>query len=106
VFGEVYRRYDIEWTATDYPDLPELAQWAADAGWADLETDADPAAGIPLADESAFRTWLRVGRTTTDWSPERVDAFAQALMSVSPRAPDGSFHIPFGALYLTGRRRS
>ena len=101
VFGEVYRRYGIEWHVDDYPDPSQLTHWARDAGWTDVETAADPAAVIPLADEAAFRTWLRVGRTKTEWSPDRIEAFGRDLMAVSPRGADGSFRIPFGALYLT-----
>jgi SAM-dependent methyltransferase len=104
VFGAVYDRYGIEWHGHDYPDPEELAGWAYDAGWTDVATDADPTAHIPLADEDAFRTWLRVGRLVTDWPPERVETFAVDLMAVCPRAPDGSFRIPFGALYLTAVR--
>lgn len=104
VFGAIYDRYGITWHADDYPETTDLAGWAAEAGWVAIETDADPTAAIPLADEAAFRTWLRVGRTRTDWDQPRVDAFAADLMNASPRAADGSFRIPFGALYLTARR--
>jgi SAM-dependent methyltransferase len=106
VFGEVYDRYGTEWQRDDYPDGPQLARWATDAGWTEVETAADAAAVIPLADEAAFRTWLRVGRTVTSWSADRVEAFARDLMAVSPRGPDGAFRIPFGALFLTARRSS
>ena len=104
VFGTVYDRYGIEWKFTDYPEATELAEWARDAGWQDIATDADPTTGIPLADEEAFRTWLRVGRMTSDWSSDRREAFAQDLTAVAPRAADGSIRLPFGALYLTARR--
>jgi SAM-dependent methyltransferase len=106
VFGEIYARHGIEWHADDYPDAAQLARWATDAGWSDVQTDADAEAVIALADEAAFRTWLRVGRTTTDWSAERVEVFARDLMAASPRGTDGSFRIPFGALYLTARTSS
>jgi SAM-dependent methyltransferase len=104
VFGPVYDRYDIEWHADDYPETSELAGWAGDAGWRDVATEADPTASIQLADESAFRTWLRVGRLITDWPRDRIEAFASDLMAVCPRAVDGTFRIPFGAQYLTARR--
>ena len=106
VFGEVYDRYGIEWHPNDYPDTSELSTWASDAGWEEIITDADGAASISLGDEDAFRTWLQVGRLASDWSPERIDAFAVELMAVCPRGPDGSFRIPFGAQYLTARRRA
>ena len=104
VLGSVYDRYGIEWKPGDYPDTAELAGWADDAGWVDVATDADPSTGIQLEDEDAFRTWLRVARFSTDWPPERVDAFARDLMAASPRGADGSFRLPFGAQYLTARR--
>jgi SAM-dependent methyltransferase len=103
VLGDVYDRYGIEWHASDYPDTVELAAWAHCAGWTDVATDADPTTDISLDDEDAFRTWLRVGRFSTDWPPERVDAFARDLIAVCPRGADGSFHLPFGAQYLTAR---
>jgi demethylmenaquinone methyltransferase/2-methoxy-6-polyprenyl-1,4-benzoquinol methylase len=104
VLGSVYDRYGIEWKPGDYPDTVELGAWARAAGWMDPATDADPTTGIQLDGEDAFRTWLRVARFSTDWSPERVDAFARDLMAASPRDPDGSFRLPFGAQYLTARR--
>lgn len=106
VFGHVYERYGVGGRADDYPDQAILAGWADAAGWADVQTDADASATIDLPDEDAFRTWLRVGRPTTGWSPERIEAFAADLMAAAPRRADGSFAIPFGALYLTARRPS
>jgi SAM-dependent methyltransferase len=104
VFGEVYDVYGIEWKPSDYPDPSELAGWARDAGWSEVETDVDTSLAIPLADDVAFRTWLRVGRTVTDWDQQTIDRFARDLMAVCPRAADGSFRIPFGAQYLSARR--
>ncbi len=104
VLGSVYDRYGIDWKPGDYPDTVELAAWAQDAGWTDAATDADPTTGIQLDDEDRFRTWLRVARFSTEWPPERVDAFARDLMAISPRGADGSFLLPFGAQYLTARR--
>jgi len=104
VLGSVYDRYGIDWKPSDYPDTVELAGWARAAGWTDAATDADPTTGIQLEGEDAFRTWLRVARFSTDWPPERIDAFARDLMAASPRGADGSFRLPFGAQYLTARR--
>jgi SAM-dependent methyltransferase len=106
VLGDVYDRYGIEWHVNDYPDTAQLAAWAHGAGWSDVATDADPTTGISLDDEDAFRTWLRVGRLSSDWPPERVDAFARDLVAVCPRGADGAFRLPFGAQYLTARRPS
>ena len=104
VFGDVYDRYDIEWRANDYPVPSEVERWAREAGWTDVATDADPTTAIVLADEAAFRAWLRVGRTTSDWTSGRLDAYARDLMALSPRGADDSFRIPFGSIYLTARR--
>ena len=104
IFGDVYERYGVDWNVRDYPDLDLLASWARDAGWDDIVTEADPTSGIPLRDEAAFLTWLRVGRTLTDWEPERLEALAQDLMAVSPKAADGGWRLPFGSQYLTARR--
>jgi len=103
VFGAVYDRFGITW-GDDYPDAPVLAQWARDAGWADVGVDADPTTVIPLADETAFRTWLHVGakgRATGGWSNERREDFARELMGAAPRDAGGAFRLPFGTIYLT-----
>lgn len=103
VFGSVYDRYGIPW-GNDYPDLAELETWALQAGWAEIATAADASAAIPLADEAAFRTWLRVGargRATSEWSTERREQFIRDLMAVAPRDALGAFRLPFGALYLS-----
>jgi SAM-dependent methyltransferase len=102
VFGGVYDRYGIVW-GNDYPDLGELSGWAIEAGWSAIATAADSSAAIPLADEAAFRTWLRVGsrrRATRDWSEERREQFTTDLMAAAPRDANGAFRIPFGALFL------
>lgn len=104
VFGEVYDRYGIEWGRNDYPAPSAVEGWASEAGWTEVTVDADPTAAIPLADELAFRTWLRVGRTISDWSSDRIEAFGSELMAVSPRGPDGSYLVPFGSMFLTAGR--
>ena len=104
LFADVYDRYDIEWRANDYPVPSEVERWAHEAGWTEVAVDADPTTAIELADEAAFKTWLRVGRITTDWSADRIDAYARDLMALSPRGADGSFRIPFGSILLTARR--
>jgi hypothetical protein len=104
-FAPVYRTYELEW-GDDYPVEADLAEWAVAAGWGQVETAADPTVTIPLADETAFRTWLAVGargRATRDWSAERREEFVRDLMAVAPRDAAGGFALPFGALYLTAR---
>jgi SAM-dependent methyltransferase len=106
VLHTVYDQYGITW-GDDYPTVEELAGWAAQAGWSDVETAADPTIGIPLADDDLYRAWLSVGargRATGDWSSKRRDEFARDLMAATQRLPDGGYWLPFGALYLTARR--
>lgn len=106
VLGSVYDAYGIEW-GDDYPTPDEVAAWASDAGWTDVTVATDPAMGIPLADDEAFRTWLRVGarnRLTGSWPARRREAFARDLMAAAPRDGNGGYRLPFGAIYLTARR--
>ena len=106
VLGLVYDKYGITW-GDDYPTINELAGWAMQAGWLDIQTAADPTIGIPLADDDLYREWLKVGargRATRDWTAQRREEFARDLMAASPRSPDGGYRLPFGALYLTARR--
>ncbi len=106
IFGAVYDRYGVGGSSDDYPEAGEVKGWAGEAGWLDAAAAADETTAIELGGEEAFRTWLRVGRTTTDWTPERVEAFGDELMAVCPRAADGAFRIPFGTLYLSARAPS
>jgi hypothetical protein len=103
VFSDVYDAHGIEWHRDDYPEPADLEEWAREGGWADPVVTADAATAIRLVDESAFRTWLRVARPTSDWSSDRRDAYARDLMTACPRDADGAFRIPFGTLYLSAR---
>jgi SAM-dependent methyltransferase len=103
IFSAVYEQYGIEWRSADYPDASALGRWAADAGWIDIEAEADPTQAIPLADEAAFHAWLRVGRVDTRWDPDTLHGFARDLMAIAPRDADGGFRLPFGAVYLAAR---
>jgi SAM-dependent methyltransferase len=108
VLGSVYDRYGVAWSADDYPVPTAVAQWVRDAGWTETALDTDPTTGIPLADEAAFRTWLRVGargRATADWTNERREQFTADLMAASPRDDAGAFRLPFGTIYLTAVNR-
>ena len=104
VFGEIYDRYDVDWHPDDFPTLDQLSSWARDAGWIDVATDADPTSAIRLADEARFDAWLRFGFMTSDWAPARLAEFKTELMASAPREPDGTYRVPFGALFLTARR--
>jgi hypothetical protein len=82
-----------------------VGEWAAVAGWRDVATATDPTTSIGLADDEAYRTWLRVGargRATADWSAERREAFGHDLMAATPRDADGRYRLPFGSIYLVG----
>ena len=90
----------------DYPVAAELAGWARDAGWADAVVDQDPTVAIRLPDADAFVTWRGTGSrgaATAGWSEEQHAALTADMLAVTPRQPDGSYAIPFGALYLTAR---
>ena len=104
VLGHIYDRYGVEWHPDDFPALEELATWARHAGWDDIDTHADPTTAITLRDEEGFDAWLRFGFMALEWEAGRRDAFKADLMAAAPRAPDGTYRIPFGALYLTARR--
>lgn len=102
----IYSSYGLA-TARDYPDPPELAAWARAAGWSSIDTDADPTVAIHLADEKAYRLWLSTGSrgtATAGWPEGRIEALKAELLAVTPRQPDGSLAIPFGALYLSAVR--
>jgi SAM-dependent methyltransferase len=103
IYGSIYERHGLA-TAGNYPTLAELAGWAEAAGWADVQVAADPAVVIYLPDEAAFRTWRSLGARgalTRDWTSEQNEALTQQMLAVTPRQPDGSIRLPFGALYLT-----
>jgi SAM-dependent methyltransferase len=105
IFGPIYERYGID-TAARYPEVEELASWATEAGWVDVETATDPTVAIHLVDEAEFRTWRNLGaraQATRGWPPERHEALTSEMLAAAPRQPDGSFRLPFGALYLTAR---
>jgi SAM-dependent methyltransferase len=106
VYGEIYERWGIA-TSADYPTQGSLAALARSAGWADVETDADPSTAILLPDEDAFRLWREIGSRgarSTDLTPEQHRALTDDMLAATPRTTDGWFRIPFGTLYLTARR--
>lgn len=106
VLGSIYRRFGLEW-GEDYPAPDDVAAWAREAGWTEIATHADPTIAIRLANDDLFRTWLRVGsrgRATAGWTDGERDELSTALMAASPRDADGGYVLPFGAIYLTGRR--
>lgn len=106
-YAEVYTRHGID-TSDRYPTEASLSDLATAAGWMDVRTDADPTTAIVLADEAAFRAWRRIGSrgaATARYTPAEHDALTDEMLAVTPVAPDGSYRIPFGALYLLARKR-
>jgi SAM-dependent methyltransferase len=103
VYGEIYGRHGIH-ASGRYPTRGQLAAWAKDAGWLQLQIAADSNHVIQLPDEAAFRVWRSIGSrgaATADWSPEQHEALTREMLAVTPRGEDGSLRIPFGVLYLS-----
>lgn len=103
LYEAVHREFGIEGART-YPDIETIELWAHLAGWASIETAADPSVAIVLDDARAFDRWMATGsrgQVTGDWTTERQRALADAMYAVTPRTADGRLRIPFGALYLT-----
>jgi hypothetical protein len=106
VYAAVYERWGLD-VSFSYPTEERLAGWARSAGWQDVATAADPDMAIRLPDEAAFRTWRRTGlraSATAGFTQEQHEALTAEMLAVTPREADGSFRIPFGALYLTARK--
>jgi SAM-dependent methyltransferase len=106
IYAEIYARHGID-TSDRYPTQEALAAWAQEAGWTDIETDADPGTAIVLADEATFRTWRAIGSqgpATAHYTAAQHDELTDAMLAVTPRAQDGTLRLPFGAIYLTARR--
>jgi SAM-dependent methyltransferase len=105
IYGEIYERYGID-TSGRYPTADQLARWAEQAGWRDVSTAADSRMAIRLPDDQAFRLWRQIGSrgpATAALSEAEHDALTAEMLAVTPHAEDGTFRIPFGALYLTAR---
>ncbi|MEP6469949.1 MAG: methyltransferase domain-containing protein [Chloroflexota bacterium] len=108
IYGEIYQRYGID-TSGRYPTQDEFASWAERAGWREIRTAADPAMAIRLPDEEAFRLWRQIGSrgpANAELSEAEHDALTAEMLAITPREKDGTFRIPFGALYLTAGNRA
>lgn len=108
IYAEIYDSHGID-TSDRYPTRERLAALASRAGWVDIATDEDPTTAIVLPDEAAFRTWRAIGSrgaATAQYTAAQHEELTDAMLHVTPRTDDGSFRIPFGALYLTARRPS
>jgi ubiquinone/menaquinone biosynthesis C-methylase UbiE len=107
IYREVYRRHGLA-TTFDYPLAADLVSWAVVAGWSDAAVAEDPSIAIRLPDAEAFATWRRTGSrgaATAGWSEERHAALTADMLASTPREPDGSYAIPFGAIYLSARNQ-
>jgi hypothetical protein len=61
---------------------------------------------IRLPDADAFATWRSTGSrgaATAGWSEERHAALTADMLAITPRDADGTYAVPFGAIYLTAR---
>ncbi|HET7521296.1 MAG TPA: class I SAM-dependent methyltransferase [Candidatus Limnocylindria bacterium] len=103
IYRDIYERWGIG-ARFDYPTEEELAGWAEAAGWSEVATAADPEMAIRLPDDEAFVVWRRTGSRSTataGFTEEQHDALTAEMLAVTPREPDGTLRIPFGALYLS-----
>ena len=103
LYDEVYRVHGLARTF-DYPEAADLARWARDAGWTDAAVDQDPSVAIRLPDADAFATWRCTGSrgaATVGCSEEQHAALTADMLAITPQEPDGSYAIPFGAMFLT-----
>ena len=103
IYHEIFVRHSVG-LADPYPSLEQLVKEAEDAGWRAPQTETDPAIRIRLADDAMFRTWRSIGprsNLTADWTPEQHEALTLEMLEVTPRDADGSYVIPFGAIYLS-----
>lgn len=104
IYGAVYAEHGLEQVGGSYPTTDALAESGRQAGWDVTAVETDRSVAIRLPDESAFRTWYRIGPrggATAHFTPEQHRSLCDAMLAVTPREPDGGFRIPFGAVYLT-----
>jgi hypothetical protein len=105
LYAPVYERHGLA-TSSRSPTAESLAGVARDAGWSQVDVEADSTTAIVLPDESAFRTWYRIGPrgpATAAFTPEQHRALADDMLAVTPRDGIGACRIPFGCLYLVAR---
>lgn len=103
IYVDIYERWGLG-SRFDFPTQAILADWAEAAGWTEIETGADPEMAIRLPDDAAFAVWRSTGSragATASFTPQQHEALTAQMLAATPREPDGSFRIPFGALYLT-----
>ena len=107
LYSAIYARHGID-SSGRYPTADQLEREAAAAGWSETSTLEDPSLTIRLANEELFRCWRSIGsraESTRDWTVDQHEALTRAMLDATPRDGDGTFVIPFGAIYLTARKR-
>ncbi len=105
VYQDIYEGRGIA-TGDHHPTASRLIDDATAAGWLEPAVVEDPWLSIRLADETLFRAWRSIGsraEATREWSPDEHEAMTREMLAVTPRDRDGTFVIPFGAIYLTAR---
>lgn len=108
MYRDIYARHGIQ-TTSRYPTPRGLAATVTEAGWEVDDVTEDPAAAIVLAGDDAFRTWREIGfrnPATEHFSAEQHVALTDEMLAATPADAGGTRRIPFGAIYLTARRRA
>lgn len=108
VYRDIYAGHGIS-TTSRYPTPRSLAETVTDAGWQLDDVAEDPSTAIVLTGDDAFRTWREIGfrnPATEHFSAEQHAAMTEEMLAATPVDAGGTRHIPFGAIYLTARRRA
>ncbi|MEO8246376.1 MAG: methyltransferase domain-containing protein [Chloroflexota bacterium] len=106
LYRAIYERNGIS-TAGRYPERHAVRADVEAAGWTDARASADPTVTIRLAGEALLREWRTLGargEATRAWTPEQHEALTAEMLAATPRTADGTFVMPFGALFVTARR--
>ena len=106
IYAEIYARHGIDPSAR-YPTADSLARTARAAGWRGVTTAIDPTTAITLPDEEAFRAWREIGSrgaATAGWTADQHRTLTDEMLAATPRGGNGSYHVPFGVIYLWARR--
>jgi len=102
-----YEAHGIGSAVTRFPEASELASWAREAGWTEVETGEEPDHSVALLDDDRFRDWMAIGArggATAGWTQEQRSTFERELLAALPADAKGGYRLPFGALFLTARR--
>ena len=106
LYAEVYARYGIDMSRA-YPTADELAAQVRESGWIEVVAEADPSTAILLDDDEHFRVWREIGTRgawTATFTPEQHRSLTAEMLAITPRDEAGRLRIPFGTIYVAGRR--